>query len=46
MLEAFITNASGPKGPVGYLSSVNTAIYTVKSTAYCAQTLVGDGFMV
>lgn len=30
---------------VKYFSEVNTAIYSLKSTAYCMQTLVGDGFM-
>ncbi|KAL5513641.1 hypothetical protein ACEPAH_4040 [Sanghuangporus vaninii] len=42
VLDAFLDSPDATK----YLSMVNTALYTVKSTAYATQTLVGDGFML
>ncbi|KAH7890367.1 hypothetical protein F5I97DRAFT_16588 [Phlebopus sp. FC_14] len=42
LLEAFIFNTDAN----AYLAQVNTALYSVKSTAYAAQTLVGDGFVL
>ncbi|KIK50051.1 hypothetical protein GYMLUDRAFT_253312 [Collybiopsis luxurians FD-317 M1] len=42
VLDAFLhTN-----NPIANLSAVNTATYLVKSTAYCIQTLIGDGFVL
>jgi len=42
LLNGFIGNPN----PDQYLSAVNTIGYEVKSTAYCMQTLVGDGFIL
>ncbi|THU98438.1 hypothetical protein K435DRAFT_660995, partial [Dendrothele bispora CBS 962.96] len=42
VLDAFLHTDN----PTGYLSKVNTVAYSVKSTAYCIQTLVGDGFVL
>lgn len=42
MLNAFLQT----RDPVRYLSQVDAPIYVLKSTAYCIQTLVGDGFLV
>ncbi|KAF9228998.1 hypothetical protein BS17DRAFT_772871 [Gyrodon lividus] len=42
LLEGFIYNPD----PNAYLSQVNTPLYSLKSTAYAAQTLVGDGFVL
>ncbi|KAF8966876.1 hypothetical protein BDZ97DRAFT_1728649, partial [Flammula alnicola] len=44
LLEAFLLHGTSPQDIFDYLSEVNTAVYGVRSTAYCAQTLVGDGF--
>jgi hypothetical protein len=47
LLDAFITHGSDPHGgPTGVLMNVSTVLYSIKSTAYAMQTLVGDGFMV
>jgi hypothetical protein len=47
LLDAFITHGSDPHGgPAGVLMNVSTVLYSIKSTAYTMQTLVGDGFMV
>ena len=42
VMEAYL----GQQDAVKYFQMVNTVIYSIKSTAYCMQTLVGDGFMV
>ncbi|KAH8116698.1 hypothetical protein DFH11DRAFT_1823245 [Phellopilus nigrolimitatus] len=45
-LQRLLTAYLQEENPTEYLSMVNTPIYALKSTAYCMQTLVGDGFML
>ncbi|KAH8108848.1 hypothetical protein DFH11DRAFT_1516216 [Phellopilus nigrolimitatus] len=45
-LRRVLTAYLDEENTVKYLSMVNTPIYALKSTAYCMQTLVGDGFML
>ncbi|KIK54235.1 hypothetical protein GYMLUDRAFT_249693 [Collybiopsis luxurians FD-317 M1] len=42
VLDAFLHTNNA----IAYLSEVNTAAYSVKSLAYCIQTLLGDGFVL
>ncbi|PPQ96037.1 hypothetical protein CVT25_013899 [Psilocybe cyanescens] len=47
LLDAFVRHSTDhPGGSKGYLNRVNTPIYVLKSTAYGAQTLVGDAFII
>lgn len=46
-MDAFVSHQNDQHGgTVAALANVSTTVYLVKSTAYCMQTLVGDGFMV
>ncbi|KAF9033783.1 hypothetical protein BDP27DRAFT_1435868 [Rhodocollybia butyracea] len=44
LMEAFLYYTKGPA--VQYLSEVDTVVYLIKTTAYCLQTLTGDGFVL
>ncbi|KAE9384786.1 hypothetical protein BT96DRAFT_622171 [Gymnopus androsaceus JB14] len=46
LLVAFLDQSDDTGGAIAYLSEVNTVLYAIKSTAYCMQTLIGDGFVL
>jgi len=46
-LQRVLTGFLNPDRPAGkYLPNVNDPLYLLKSTAYTAQTLLGDGFLI